>query len=155
MNQLLLATASLIAIASNALAAENTNASFQATSTLSSTCTISAQAINFGIITQGRPSRAFGEISSLCSKGISYTIFIKSSTETSSETSSFTQFERKMVSSNPQNTDFLTYSLSVNTSSFIGTGSPEINGVIAVIKGINNYVQPDNYFDIVTVNLTY
>lgn len=148
----------LTAISSKAFAAGSANANFQSTATLNSSCTVSAKDINFGVISQLVNSQAYGEVTSLCSKGVAYTIAVNYPNSIPSP--------RRITSSNPQNTDFLYYSIylpgdsghwgeGTAALSLIGNGEAQTNIMHGVISSRNKYVQPDNYSDTLTVTLAY
>ncbi len=157
----------LIGITSQAFAS-NTSTNFESNATLNSTCEISTANINFGNFIPSSTGSVdiVGNINTLCSKGISYTIGITSGI-------SGNHGNRYMVGSNG-NTDKLNYSLKfisgltyVNWGESTSIGDPDkvksvlINDGTALTHTIyaripsNQYIKPDVYSDNLTVIVTY
>ena len=146
--------------------AATSTANFQVSATVNPTCTISASNIAFGAFT---PSAAgtnvtTGTLDVLCTNNTPWNIKLSEGT-----TAGATFAQRLMAGATNGNTDTLKYNLSTtnNYSGLWGDGSPgttAVNGTgagtnravtVYALMPLNQYAQPDNYTDNITVTLTY
>lgn len=150
-------------IASQAFAG-TTSTNFQSTATLSSSCVVSATTLAFGVITPASTgvNKSTSNINVLCTKDTSYTLALS--------TGNGTYAQRHMVGTNG-NTNKLNYNIYVDSSypfsDIWGDGTNNtanvweissgttFNHVVYGVLPLNQYLQPDNYSDNLTVSLTY